>query len=284
MNKLDSLTPTQKHILIDKGTEAAFSGKFINTNSHGTYLCRQCGLALFRASSQFTSGCGWPSFDDEITGSIRREADKDGRRTEILCARCAGHLGHVFSGEYITQKNLRHCVNSISVDFVLSDDVKDTSEIIVAGGCFWGVQYLLAKENGVLLTEVGYIGGHTNNPSYSEVCSHQTGHVEAVRVIFDKDKITDEAILKLFFEIHNPFQIDGQGPDIGGQYLSKIFVYDETQKQITEKLIAQLNQSDQKVATTIEPVTTFWPAEEFHQDYYEKTGKAPYCHTRVKRF
>lgn len=282
--KTKSLPTKILHIVRDKGTEHPFSGEYTDSDEAGTYLCRQCGLALFRSKTKFHSMCGWPSFDEEIAGAVKCEIDRDGHRTEILCARCSAHLGHVFTGEGFTAKNLRHCVNSLSLDFVNDQQVIDTEEAIFAAGCFWGVEYYFKKLTGILKTEVGYTGGNTNNPTYEEVCAKPTGHFEAIRVIYDPNKINYETLTKYFFEIHDPTQTNGQGPDLGEQYLSVVFYYDETQKNIAEKLIKQLECKGLHIATKVLPVATFWPAENYHQDYYAKTHKQPYCHRYVKRF
>ncbi len=112
------LTQEEKFVILSKGTEIPFSGEYYHLNEIGTYVCRQCESALYQAQDKFDSGCGWPSFDDEIVGSVTHLLDKDGRRTEIICSNCQGHLGHVFHGERLTSKNTRHCVNSISLKFV----------------------------------------------------------------------------------------------------------------------------------------------------------------------
>ena len=274
------LTPEEKRIIIDKGTEMPFTGKYLKNTKKGTYHCRQCGALLYRSEDKFKSGCGWPSFDDEIKGAIKKETDKDGRRTEILCAKCNGHLGHVFHGEGFTPKNTRHCVNSASLDFKPSQ----SETAFFAAGCFWGVEHLLKQEKGVLSTTVGYIGGNKENPSYKDVCHKDTGHAEAVKVEFNPTETSFETLAKLFFEMHDFSQIDRQGPDVGNQYRSEIFTTNEQQKEIAQKLIKFLESKGYKVATKISPAPKFWDAENYHQDYYTKTGKAPYCHIRRKKF
>jgi peptide methionine sulfoxide reductase msrA/msrB len=271
-------------IVQNKGTEPPFSGEFENFDGAGTYLCRLCGLALFRSATKFHSGCGWPSFDEEIPNAVKRETDKDGKRIEILCARCDAHLGHVFTGEMFTAKDTRHCVNSLSLDFIHDKTVLDTSEAIFAAGCFWGVEYYFKQLKGVLKTEVGYCGGVKENPTYEEVCHGRTGHFEAIRVIFDPKQISYEKLAQFFFEIHNPEQTDGQGPDKGDQYLSVAFYYDKEQQQSALELIKTLENKGLDIATQVLPVSIFWRAEDYHQDYYAKTGKMPYCHRHVPIF
>lgn len=156
--------------------------------------------------------------------------------------------------------------------------------VIFAGGCFWGMEYMMRRIKGVVSVMPGYIGGHKENPSYQEVKSHTTGHVEAVRILFHPDEVDFEVLARYFFEIHDPTQTDGQGPDIGPQYLSAIFYTTPQQKDVSERLIEILKDKGYDVVTRLLPATEFWTAEEYHQNYYEKTGEEPYCHIYKKRF
>ena len=283
MAQKKELTADEKQVIIHKGTERPFTGKYYDFKAKGTYVCKQCGTPLYRSEDKFDSQCGWPSFDDEIPGAVKRVPDADGRRTEIVCAHCGAHLGHVFMGEGFTPKNTRHCVNSISMEFVPAEELKiDTA--IFAGGCFWGVEYYMKKAPGVLAVESGYIGGKVEDPSYEEVCEGNTGHVEAVRVLFDTSKTDYETLAKLFFEIHDPTQKDHQGPDYGEQYRSEIFYTSPEQKAVAEKLIQELKVKGYAVVTRLAPATTFWVAEDYHQNYYTRKGTLPYCHGYTRRF
>jgi peptide methionine sulfoxide reductase msrA/msrB len=242
---------------------------------------------LYRSADKFDSHCGWPSFDDEIDGAVDRLLDADGRRTEIVCANCGGHLGHVFEGEGFTDKNTRHCVNSVSLNFTPMfefDEVKNEAVAIYAAGCFWGVEHYFKQLDGVKSTKVGYIGGSTENPTYQEVCYENTGHAEAIEVVYDPSKISYEELTKYFFEIHDPTQVNRQGPDIGEQYRTEIYYNTNEEKEIAEKLISVLEGKGLRIATKVTKASEFYDAEKYHQDYYNKTGGVPYCHTYTKRF
>lgn len=168
------------------------------------------------------------------------------------------------------------------MDSLLPEVKTDTA--IFAGGCFWGMEYYFKDAHGVIDASVGYTGGRTKNPTYEEVCSKITGHAEVIQVIYDTAKTDFETLAKLFFEIHDPTQINRQGPDIGDQYRSSVFYKNQKQKDIAEKLIKTLEKKGLKVATQLEEAKEFYPAEEYHQDYYGKKSGRPYCHFRVKRF
>ncbi|OHX66208.1 methionine sulfoxide reductase [Flammeovirga pacifica] len=282
-NKLNDF---EKYVIVNKGTERPGTGKFDAFFEDGTYTCKRCNAPLYKSTDKFDAHCGWPAFDDEIEGAVKRKTDADGRRTEILCANCDAHLGHVFEGERITDKNVRHCVNSVSLNFTPEEEkaVVKTEEAIFAGGCFWGVEYFFTELDGVLATSVGYTGGAKNNPTYKEVCYTDTGHAEALKVTYDPSKVSYEELARLFFEIHDPTQVDRQGPDVGKQYRSEIFYTSATQKEVANKLIGELKGKGFKVATQVTKADTFWDAEEYHQKYYIKHKKEPYCHVKIERF
>jgi len=281
--KYNPLTPEEQAVILHKATERPFIGEYVDNKAKGVYVCRQCNAPLYRSEDKFESHCGWPSFDDEITGAVKRIADADGRRTEIVCANCGGHLGHVFIGEQFTAKNTRYCVNSISMKFIPTKNT-NMETAYFASGCFWGTEYHFMKAKGVKETTVGYMGGRTQNPTYKEVCTGETGHAETTEVVFDNTETSYEDMLKLYFETHDFTQVGGQGPDIGDQYRSVIFYTSEAQKQLAEKYIAILTNKGYKVATILEKAPQFWSAEDYHQEYYDKKNGSPYCHIYRKIF
>lgn len=275
------LNPAEEAILAHKATEAPGSGTYEHYTGTGTYLCRRCGSPLYRSHDKFNSGCGWPSFDQELPHAVIRHQDGDGMRTEIVCATCGGHLGHVFTGEGFTPRNTRHCVNSRSLQFVSTPPY---AKAYFAGGCFWGVEDLFTRLEGVVDVVSGYCGGHTENPTYQQVCSGTTGHLETVCVTYDMDKLTYHNLARWFFEIHDPTQQDGQGPDIGSQYLSALFYRSRYEYDTALALISILENTGLDIATKLLPLSRFWKAEEYHQNYYERKGSQPYCHMHTKRF
>jgi peptide methionine sulfoxide reductase msrA/msrB len=181
-------------------------------------------------------------------------------------------------------KGVKEQETNDSINTMATDTSKHYETAIFAGGCFWGVQYFFEKAKGVISTEVGYIGGHVDHPTYEQVCTHTTGHYEAIKVVYDPKVTNYEAMARLFFNIHDPTQTNGQGPDIGEQYLSVIFYADDSQKKIDEKLIAELTAKGLKIATVLKKATTFWPAEGYHQHHYDHEGTTPYCHHFQNKF
>ena len=271
----ENLSPEEKSVIVDKGTEAPFTGEYDNFYEAGIFVCRACGSHLYDSSDKFDAGCGWPSFDKVKEGAIKKTSDFDlgYERTEITCAKCDGHLGHVFVGENLTPENTRHCVNSISVRFIADEKLKKAT---FAAGCFWGVEELFRTLKGVYSTDVGYIGGHTKNPTYKEVCYENTMHAEAVEVFYDPKQISFDELIQLFWENHNPTTLNRQGPDVGTQYRSAIFFHDSEQEDIAKRTKDELDKSDkfsQPIVTEIVPAQKFYRAEEYHQEYLFKRGK-----------
>lgn len=278
------LTDEERKVILNDGTEPAFCGNLVDNKKQGVYLCRLCELPLFASDSKFTSGTGWPSFFqpvDEAHIDQHKDLSFGMVRIEIECARCGGHLGHVFpDGPKPT--GLRFCVNSASLSFVedgeeLPDGAKpDLKSAYFAGGCFWGVEDALQQIPGVLSAVSGYQGGTVENPGYKEVCTGRTGHAESVRVIFDPSEVSYRELLEWFFKIHNPTQGNRQGPDVGTQYRSAVFAADDEQKREAEEYVERLAASgkygDRRITTQISDMMPFYEAEEVHQDYHLKHG------------
>lgn len=284
MNRYHSLSFEEDLVLNHKYTEPRFISDACEKTDEGIYLCKRCDNPLFSSANKFGCGCGWPSFDESIAGAIAETLDLDGERIEILCQRCQGHLGHVFKGERLTAKNTRYCVNSIALRFLPAFTKEGYEKLILAGGCFWGVEYFLSQIPGVIQVISGYVGGTVVFPTYEEVCSKKTGHAEAVEVLFDPQITNDALLLQCFFEIHDPTQKERQGPDIGNQYRSAVFYLTENQRKEAVRLIEILKEKGYNVVTEVNPASQFYPAENYHQKYYEKEGSFPYCHKKVCRF
>jgi len=281
----DILTPDEYRVLRQAGTERPFTGKYNDLYEDGTYACGACGTPLFGSETKYDHSTGWPSFNSPIAENrleYREDRSHGMVRTEVRCAACGSHLGHFFEdGPPPTRGH--YCINSVALDFEparRAEEVKKggTEKAVFAAGCFWGVEDKFRRINGVLSTRVGYTGGHAKDPSYQKVCSDTTGHAESVEVIFDPDKVGYRELLDAFFRFHDPTQVNRQGPDVGTQYRSAVFYWNDAQKEAALKAIEALNKSghyDRPVATQVLPASEFYQAEDYHQKYYEKlrTGK-----------
>lgn len=283
------LDPEAYRITQSAATERPFCGTLLDNKKEGIYACVVCGLPLFSSEHKFNSGTGWPSFYREFDPEhVARTTDSTlGMvRTEIHCARCRSHLGHVFD-DGPPPTGMRHCLNSASLVFLEKDTPlppesrpEETETAYFAGGCFWGVEHYFQEGPGVIDAVSGYMQGHVEKPTYEQVCSHGTGHAETVKVVFDPKKITYRRLLEAFFVLHDPTQLNRQGPDVGDQYRSGIWTTSESQRKEAEAFIAEQTAKKafggRKIVTIVEPAKTFYPAEDYHQDYVETTGRA--CH------
>ncbi|XHR30216.1 MAG: peptide-methionine (S)-S-oxide reductase MsrA [Chthoniobacteraceae bacterium] len=268
------LTPEQYEVMRERGTERPFSAQCWNPHGQGTFVCAACGLPLFESVSKFDSGTGWPSFSAAMGGDrvrIARDRSHGMIREEVVCARCDSHLGHVFP-DGPPPTGLRYCMNGVALD------LRQVEKATFAAGCFWGVQAAFDATPGVLQTAAGYIGGHVKNPTYEQVCTHTTGHAEAVEVEFDRAKVSYKELLDLFWKIHDPRQVGGQGPDLGDNYRSEIFTHSpEQRKEAEASKAAQERPGTRPIATAITPAEVFYPAEDYHQHY-----KSAACGLRLK--
>jgi peptide methionine sulfoxide reductase msrA/msrB len=283
--KYNKLNEKEKNIILEKGTEKSFSGEYNNNFREGVYVCRRCNSPLYLSSDKFKSNCGWPSFDDEIGGAIRKELDSDGKRTEILCMNCNAHLGHVFTGEKLTAKDTRHCVNSLSMKFIPMDfETDEENFIVLGGGCFWCLDAFYRSLAGVKEVISGYAGGWDENPSYEKVSDGETGHAEVVKIIYDPKILDFKKILELFFKMHDSTSLNRQGNDIGEQYRSIILFSTWNQYKLAADYIKKLDKEkiySKEIVTEIKPLYNFYKAEEYHQDYFNKNPENAYCQMHI---
>jgi peptide methionine sulfoxide reductase msrA/msrB len=298
------LDPMQYRVTQDAATEPPFDNAYWDNHEPGIYVDVVSGQPLFSSLDKFDSGCGWPSFtrplDDK--GIVQKADDSLGmERTEVRSLLANSHLGHVFD-DGPGPTHLRYCINSASLRFIpltemaeagyadqlgpfvkagLIKPLPKSETAILAGGCFWGMQELLRKIPGVIKTTVGYTGGTVANPTYEMVSSQTTGHAEAVQVVFDPAKLSYGQLLGFFFRMHDP-TVSLQGKNgVEPSHRSAIFYTSDAQKRIAERVKAQVDASgkwDKPVVTEIVEASVFYPAEEYHQDYFEMNGGGGSCH------
>jgi len=303
------LTSRQYDVTQRCGTEPPFDNAYWNNHEAGIYVDVVSGEPLFSSLDKFDSGSGWPSFTRPLEPSKlteRRDLSHGMVRTEVRSA--GSHLGHVFP-DGPGPEGLRYCINSAALRFIPVDRLEaegygehlaafaraggaskaragaagdgPMETAIVAGGCFWGVEHLMRELPGVVSTEAGYTGGTTPKPTYEQVCTGRTGHAEAVRVVFDPAVVGYDEVLRYFFRLHDPTTRNRQHGDVGTQYRSAIFYLNDRQREIAERVRSEVDASGKRprlVVTEIAPASTFWKAEEYHQDYLGKHPNGYNCH------
>jgi len=282
---MENKTNLTEYVTKQCGTEPAFNNEYWDNHEPGIYVDVNTGEALFSSVDKFDSGTGWPSFTKPIENASIEEKEDD-ERTEVRTN--ASHLGHVFDDGPAGSQ--RYCINSASLKFIPYEDLEGEYEkykqlftfetATLAGGCFWGVEELLQQVDGVISATSGYTGGTTKDPTYKKIGDH----AEAVQVIYDKNIITYEEILDYFWRLHDPTQVNRQGPDVGTQYRSAIFYHDENQRIIAEKSKEEFDKKgifSKPAVTTITKATEFYKAEDYHQDYYDN-HPGQVCHALRK--
>jgi peptide methionine sulfoxide reductase msrA/msrB len=281
-----TLSPEQYEVMRKCGTERPFTGEYNDFWEKGVYVCAACGTPLFLSDTKYEHGTGWPSFTtpvEEKSLEYRDDYTLLAKRIEVRCATCGAHLGHVFD-DGPAPTFLHYCINSAALKFVPEEAARGaapetaatkTETATFAAGCFWGVEHKLGQVPGVVGTVVGYTGGKTVNPTYEEVCTDKTGHAEAVQVTFDPKRVSYADLVRRFFEMHDPTQVNRQGPDRGTQYRSAIFYHGQAQREAARQVMDEVERSGKfkkRLATELVPATAFYKAEEYHQKYYEKHG------------
>lgn len=300
-----NITPLQQAVTQRGATEPPFKNEFWDNHRDGIYVDLVTGKPLFSSADKYDSGTGWPSFTKPLNPkSVSEEPGtplSGDTRTEVRSTG-GSHLGHVFN-DGPGPDGKRFCINSAALRFIPAEELEaqgygqykelfskeknnmspssETEKIILAGGCFWGMEEIIRKIPGVISTQVGYSGGATKDPTYDTVSTGKTGHAESVEVVFDPNKLSLKDLLGFFFRMHDPTTANRQGNDLGTQYRSAIFYFSEDQRHTAEeskKEAAASGRWHQPIVTQIAPAGSFTAAESYHQDYLQKNPGGYTCH------